>query len=255
MASSVDSGKLRSSICGLHSGNNQYVNNSGLEEVPVHGAELMNEFMNLLNLNGMNYTKAMTKFAFLCPYVFASVNYELEIDITTKRRMLEEVDENLSSDFARVAMDEPFSAKFVAFFEEVFAENSECEAEGKDEKQKASPGHVARDPITQKKDGTFVIHPVPGSADTLTEKEIAVRTKVEEHNNGVVILLSKFFEKLRRLATLADEDKYVIWLPDEPPPGGAGEAYFGVVNMSRHVLLDTVKMYNNGKTNETRLCM
>ena len=129
MASSVDFGKLHSSIYGLHSGNSQYVSNSGLGEVPIHGAELMNEFMNLLKLNGMNFTRNMTKFVFLCPFVFASVNYELEVNITTKLRMLEEFDENLGPDFARVATEEPFSAKFVAFFEEVFAENSEGEAE------------------------------------------------------------------------------------------------------------------------------
>jgi len=74
MASSVDSGKLHSSIYGLQSGNSQYVTNSGLEEVPIRGAELMNGFMNPLKLNGMNYTRDMTKFEFLCPYVPASAN-------------------------------------------------------------------------------------------------------------------------------------------------------------------------------------
>jgi len=134
--------------------------------------------------------------------------------------MLEEVDEHLGPDFARVATGVPFSAKFVAFFEEVFVENSEGEAEGKDEKQKVSPAHVARDPITQKKDGTFAILPVPGSAVPSPTRKSPFGPKLKSTTNSVMVLLRKFYEKLRAFADPVDEDKFVIWLPDEPPPGG-----------------------------------
>ena len=50
---------MHHSVMGLYSGSNQHVAKSGLEEVPIHGAELFNEFMNLLNLNGMNYSRSL----------------------------------------------------------------------------------------------------------------------------------------------------------------------------------------------------
>ena len=73
MASSLDPGKMHHhSLMGLYSGSNQHVAKSGLEEVPIHGAELFNEVMNLLNLNGMNYSKLMTRFAFLHPFTYSA---------------------------------------------------------------------------------------------------------------------------------------------------------------------------------------
>ena len=251
MASSLDPGKMHHSVMGLYSGSNQHVNKSGLEEVPIHGAEMFNEVMNLLNLNGMNYSKLMTKLAFLYPFTFSSTIYDLAIPVSVKLLMLDEVDEILGSDYARVPTSEPFSAKFITFFAEVFTENSGIEGEEEDDK-KTSPGHAAQsNRISQKKDGSFVVPPII-AAGTLTTEEIAVKTKVEEHLNYVMILLSKLYEKLGNLAakTGKDESKFVFWYPDEPPRGGAGEAHFGAVNMAAYILGETIKVYNNGMTED-----
>ena len=90
------------------------------------------------------------------------------------------------------------------------------------------------------------------AADTLTTEEIAVKTKVEEHLNYVMILLSKLYEKLGNLAakTGKDESKFVFRYPDESPRGGPGETYFGSVNMPAYILGETMKVYNNGMTDD-----
>jgi len=62
----------------------------------------MNDFVNLLTLNGMNYPRDMTKFALHCTHIFACINFLLPIDAKTELGMLKEVEEHIGSDYARV---------------------------------------------------------------------------------------------------------------------------------------------------------
>ena len=54
----------RPSISGLISGNNQAVNAQGEASVPKYGVQLYSEFINLLKLNGMRYSKSTVKCIF-----------------------------------------------------------------------------------------------------------------------------------------------------------------------------------------------